>query len=70
MLQIVFFHTDVLNDVAITTMLQNRCLLRATFMVEVKTARDSRQLRLHKIATTLERELYFDVFRLKCQNVV
>ena len=38
-------------------------------MVEVKTARDSRQRRLHKNATTLERELHFDVFRLKFKNV-
>ena len=35
------------------------------FMVEVKTTRDSRQHRLHKIVTTLERELHFDVFRFK-----
>ena len=53
------------NDVAITKMLQKPCVLRGVFMVEVKTTRDSRQHRLHKIVTTLERELHFDVFRLK-----
>ena len=39
-------------------------------MVEVKTTRDSRQRRLHKNATTLERELHFDVFDLKFKSVV
>ena len=38
-------------------------------MVEAKTRHDSRQRRLHKIATTLERELHVDVFRFKFKNV-
>ena len=53
------------NDVAITKMLQKPCVLQGVFMVQVKTTRDPRQHRLHKIVTTLERELHFDVFRLK-----
>ena len=64
-MKIVFFRADVFNDVAITKMLQKPCVLQGVFMVEVKTTRDSRQHRLHKIVTTLERELHFDVFRLK-----
>ena len=59
------FRTDVFNDVVLTKMLQNAGVLRGIFMVEAKTRRDSRQPRLHKIVTTLERELHFDVFRLK-----
>ena len=38
-------------------------------MVEVKTTRDSRRRLLHEIVTTLERELHFDVFRLKFKSV-
>ena len=63
------FQTDVLNDVAITKMLQKACVLRGIFMVEVKTTRDSRQRRLRKIVTTLARELHFDVFCLKFKSV-
>ena len=63
------FQTDVLNDVFFTKMLQKPNVLRRIFMVEVKTTRDSRQRRLHKIATTLKRELHFDVFRLKFKSV-
>ena len=59
------FRADVFNDVAITKMLQKPCVLQRFFMVEVKTTRDPRQHRLHEIVTTLERELHFDVFRLK-----
>ena len=59
------FQTDALNNVFFIKMLQKPCVLRGFFMVEVKTTRDSRQHRLHKIVTTLERELHFDVFRLK-----
>ena len=63
------FQTDALNDVFFTDMLRKPCVLRLIFMVEVKTTRDSRRRRLHKIATTLERELHFDVFRLKFKSV-
>ena len=59
------FQTDALNDVFFIKMLQKPCVLQGIFMVEVKTRRDSRRRRLHKIVTTLERELHFDVFRLK-----
>ena len=64
------FQTDALNDVFFTKMLQKLYVLLGIFMVEVKTTRDSRRRRLHKIVTTLERELHFDVFRLKFKNVV
>ena len=57
------------NDVAITKMLQKARVLRGNFMVEAKNSRDPRRRRLHKIATTLERELHFDVFRLKFKSV-
>ena len=63
------FQTDALNEVAIAKMLQTPRVLRGIFMVEVKTTRDSRRRRLHKIATTLRRELHFDVFRLKFKSV-
>ena len=62
------FHTDALNEVAITKALQNLYVLQVIFMVGVKTIRDSRQRRLDKIATSPERELHFDVFRLKFKN--
>ena len=46
-------------------MLQNPYVLLRFFMVEVKTTRDPRQHRLHKIVTTLEREFRFQYFRTK-----
>ena len=64
-MKIVFFRTDVFNDVAITKMLQKPGVLQPFFMVEAKTIRESRQHRLHKIVTTPTRELHFSVFRLK-----
>ena len=64
------FRTDVFNDVAITKMLQKPCVLQPFFMVEAKTIRESRQHRLHKIVTTLARELPFFVVHLKSKIFV
>ena len=62
--------TYVLNDVATANMLQNHCVLRVHFMVELKSGRDLRQHRLLKIVATLARQLHFDVFRHNFKNVL
>ena len=69
LIKIVFFRTDVFNDIAVTKMFQKASILRRIFMAEAKIRPDSRQRRPHKIATTLERELHFDVFRLSFKTV-
>ena len=58
------------NDVAITNKMQKPYVLHRSFMADAKTTRESRQHRLHKIVTTLARELDFVVFRLKFKMII